>query len=895
MLVKSSSLPYNDVLAVDSSEAKADAVGLIPWFSLRPGAFISDLCKLWKKGCRRFVLVAPTTDLTMPWSGLPPHLRTAFDRAIGVCDTPSLENLQGAIGKTDLIPPWARSRVHEFAEARILYEDSLSRFSHNSKTDLSNQFLAPARLLNSLKDVDLSKTRKHWKTVWQGTKKKPADSFKGIVLEPLKNTNSTLGQELVAAAERITKAFDKGLPFDVLDLENVMTLLTSIRASAGIRTHIGGSSASKKDDGVDPITTNGDDLLRVLVVDDHAASWRPVFEQLQRQLAEKSTFNLNVRFEFSLDGVSVRTDAGKAPEPLYFSFYDLVILDVFLRDTTGIDILRRLRRDFSQLPVLLWTTSRDEEVAAEATLANGILLKKTVTWQSLGEAVARWVQRGKAMRTASLPNPFFNHTIQNLDHRKLAVDFHEWCLKQLDSFHALDNEYFRYFTDHGGRHIVKLLELLEQALQPFLQDYKDLLLPKEDAQRELELLGLYLTVICHELGMFPMRIGSEVENFAALGRGYLKDVRSLHAVRGMVLLHDSNPSPDNKHIGQYWNDTRGRELGAALRAKGSQELADRMAVLVGYHARVFKSLDKGDFLEWEKSKKHVDARLKKLASPVPSLSRTDETFQSTYLALARAFKDTTIRERLRCQCALFRFVDALDITFSRNPAEFLVGSSSLAPEQYGENLKRELCQSAKIENGEVRVVMMPPAPTFGLVSKIIKHVPTLLKKNDNEGAWNARKAQKFLTSKEASERIAEPWTLDLLSATDKDRLDILEDRSALLFQKPLDCWLKNVWEALIDDHGNAEFVNHLKKLKILDGKLQQPTLTFDGARKIASITALSVAGELLDEYKAIVESGLSHKIKLAPFQWLGVQDWSQLPCGLPTLEKVMPEPGEQTI
>jgi hypothetical protein len=99
-----------------------------------------------------------------------------------------------------------------------------------------------------------------------------------------------------------------------------------------------------------------------------------------------------------------------------------------------------------------------------------------------------------------------------------------------------------------------LWELLEQAFQPFLQDAKEALLPIDEKQRELEILGLYLAVICHELGMFPMKIGEKVEDFAILGRGYLDDVRSLHAVRGMVLLHDATPVDEKQELGQYWND-----------------------------------------------------------------------------------------------------------------------------------------------------------------------------------------------------------------------------------------------------------------------------------------------------------------------------------------------------
>lgn len=865
----------------DRPDEKPDVIGLIPWFSLRDGAFTTDLCALWKKGCRRFVLVTPSSEHPLPWAGFPAHLRTAFDVAIQVCDTPSLERLQQALGAAKSVEPWANSRVQEYVEARTLYADLLSIFSHNSQSDLSNQFLAPARLLCLAND---KKIHDEWNTVWNGG----PNGFQQIVLNNLQGKYGFLGKELTRAAAPITEGLTKLGGLSEADLESLMALLTGIRVSAGVRTHAGNSSGSNSKAKVEPVCAEGAVTgFRVLVVDDHAASWRPVFEKLRDKLAAGEP-TLDVCFEFSVDGKIAHLCDGRTQEPIHFSYYDLVILDVFLGGTTGVKILNLLRRDFSQLPVLLWTTSRDEEITAEVTLANGVLLKKTVTWRSLTEAVTRWVESGKAMRTRSLPNPFFNHTIRNLEYRKLAVEFHEWCLKQLDSFHALDGEYFRYFTDHGGRHIVKLWELLEQALQPFLQDDKETLLPKEAKQRELEILGLYLTVICHELGMFPMRIGSGVENFATLGKGYLNDVRSLHAVRGMVLLHDCSERKDKYGVGQYWNDKRGGKLGAELRAT-APGVAEHLAVLVGYHARVFKSMSDNAFLKWVVSKEDrtgakydLATKLDRLSSPIPSLSRTDSAIRMAFRKLSTHFAcDKLRRDRLRRQSALFRFVDALDITASRNPAEFLVGSGSLPPKQYGENLKREVCKSAEIRNGEVCVEIIPPPPQVEIVKQIINYVSNLNK----EETGSVKRALEFLEMQSAATRVERPWALDFNS------LSLLQSESALVLQKPLDCWLTNVWEVIMGDGGKGEFVRELRKIKVLHATAVEPTLTLAGAQIIASITALSVAGELLDEYQAIVEAGLSDKIRLAPFGWDGNEKeavWSKLPDGLTTLEKALP-------
>jgi hypothetical protein len=327
-------------------------------------------------------------------------------------------------------------------------------------------------------------------------------------------------------------------------------------------------------------------------------------------------------------------------------------------------------------------------------------------------------------------------------------------------------------------------------------------------------------------------------------------------------------------------------------------MAERLAVLVGYHARVFKSMTEKAFLNWEfdddKGKKcgarlDLAGKLSRLASPVPTLSRTDDAFCGVFEKLVQEFKaGTDCTKRLRRQCALFRFVDALDITASRNPAEFLVGSGRLPAKQYGENLKRELCDSARIEDGQVRVIMKPPKPDLELVKKIIKSVPKLMKKKDRVAATAANE---FLENNaDAALRVSAPWSLNLpLVKNDDARLALLQKESALILQKPLDCWLTNVWEVLKGNGGKDAFVRELQEMGVLDGNTQEPTLILDGAKIIAQITALSIAGELLDEYQAIVEGGLSDIIRLAPIEWDGAPNWSKLPDGLTTLENALPD------
>ena len=223
---------------------KPDVIGLIPWFSLRDGAFVTDLCALWKEGCRRFVLVTPSPEHPLPWAKLPAHLRTAFGVAIGVCDKPSWEELKQAVDAAKCPGDWANRRVQEYAEARLIYDELLYRFSHGYKTDLSNQFLAPARLL--LMDKPELEISTEWKKAWAAFEK---DVLSNLVVpsEPherdrpapagvKKAAYGSLGQELAWTASKITASLNGGAPLTLVAIENLMTLLTAIRVSAGVRT-----------------------------------------------------------------------------------------------------------------------------------------------------------------------------------------------------------------------------------------------------------------------------------------------------------------------------------------------------------------------------------------------------------------------------------------------------------------------------------------------------------------------------------------------------------------------------------------------------------------------------------------------------------------------------------
>jgi CheY-like chemotaxis protein len=748
-------------------------------------------------------------------------------------------------------PQWANHHVERTLEAYKIQMALLRNFGHTSQLDISNQFLAPARLLMqgmaSTGTPISPKTVANWEMIWK--------DFETAVLKHANICYGYIGQEIYTAAKPITAWFAERTraPTLAYDLERMMALLTSCRVLSGERTHVHGDNTIATRALRAVSHKSNDNKFKILIVDDHADYWKPVFAIVCK--------GLNVDINYS---------TGEDEESIHWGHYDLVILDVFIGSKDGRDILNTIRRDFGHLPVLLWTTSRDDEITSKASLANGILLKKTVTFDVLRNTIEKWMEAGAAKKSFSLPNPFFDHVIANPEYRELANKCNEWCLTQLDSFHALDGEFFRYFADHGGRHILKVLELLEHALTPFLSGTPDLF-SKDRDQRQFEVFSLYLAILCHELGMFPMKQGvksigrydnvSCIEDFSSLGRDYLADVRSLHALRAMALLQSDS--------GSYWSDTRGNELGLELRNKnfllpGSDKfhVADAVAVLIGYHARCLKSLKKEYFLNWKNAWEKIDVekkpcdvqeRFSKLRSSVVTLSKTQSAFEAALNALSSKLDNQEYRQRLRKQCALLRFVDAIDVSQSRNPAHFLVLGKGRNAKNNVEFLKRQVCENISISSTDrcalVNVTLNSPKPT-------------------NRDRQTVKKALSSVGNKSFGNKslimfsfIKNPWA-------DKSR------DSSKTIQKDLDKWLENTWEVIMGVNTNPEFIKHLKNIGVFESHPMASTakITPKGKKVIAMITALSVAGEVLDEYGAIQDAEITDQIRLGDliFTWDGI-------------------------
>jgi CheY-like chemotaxis protein len=750
--------------------------------------------------------------------------------------------------------------VRETAVTRFFRAENILEltelFGHDSHSDITNSVLGPARMLTEYSSMHYSFAglKQQQKEILEFFEERVV---KRIVEDP--NLFGELGSALVASFGYVSEGIKIGAPQDrralLASFDTLLSCLTQARELAGRRIipcdRPNGLNLIEKAVKPDGQRSTGH-LFRVLVVDDFAATWRPVIKVVCEQLKMEG---LPTVFEFSVDGRNVSQVKGNLvliDEAL--PSYDLVLLDIFLGEENGLQLLSSVRERFLWLPVILWTTSVASELPAQAQLANGFIFKKRDNLDHVVSLLKRWLPEGRARRDAGLSSRLFDTTLRSPGYRQCAISFEKTCLKILDSFHALDNSFFRLYTDHGGRHIRTLLLILEQLVNPFLlhQVRADGVFSPEAAVRERELLQLYLAVLCHEVGMFPLR----TERRPPTNDNSLEAIRATHPVRGMMALVDEEYRPE--------------ELAEAIR--GLEQLGDgevilmAVGVLTGYHARLL-DIGKENFLRAVGAKGELKLKeasdLKLLAAGaegqdntvVPEATIVVQNLGKLETLLFGSNNRTRLRnepgrERLRKHCALLRFADALDVDRTRTPLGFLLLDPHRNHLNIREHVKREVLEEVEFGPRGIRLHFNAPKPDHAGLSKLFG------------GAVGLR-----------SGLLAEPWHSD--------------NRESLRgpLQRELDRWLASYWlqvllkGPLVDiaPDKREELVEEWDKCAhkfelTLEELFAQPVRAL-----VASATALSVAGEILDEYSAIEECGLELQIKLDEVTWKEPVNWERLP------------------
>jgi CheY-like chemotaxis protein len=698
-----------------------------------------------------------------------------------------------------------------------------SYFGHGERYDLTNNILAPARmLLKSQKDINRAEYdtwRQHAKETYQRFEenvlkrlaREPAQY--GIYAYELQSTCNSL-QAWLYGEDRARSA-----PC-ILALEGLMDLLTEVRVLAGKRTaRLGYPVADRA-----PAPIGGKDTTyKVLVVDDSAAAWLPVFELVQKHVEGMLGNQDKVSFEFSVDGKHVC----EVPIGERLAEYDLILMDVFIGAINGVELLDTVRRFFRYIPVVLWTSSRDIDLPAQAKLANGFLLKKTLLCEEIGNTITSWLQEGRAQRACLIPARFFDQNIRDYDKRVIMQRFSRWCLRHLDGFHALNDSYFLFFTDHGGRHITVVLELIERLIRPMLVSGN--LFSSDLAKREEEICVLYLAVLCHEIGMFP--IEEEIGEFPRKeSYAHMDCVRKLHSVRGMMLFVKPELAAHEMELKVLLHDLRKLESSAFM--------VSSLPLLVGYHSRLLGRLDKESFgiLKNESAIKVIEKCGGSAISPL----EVGNVLRCLHSSLA---KDKERCERVRRLCALLRFADAIDIDRTRIPASFIIlranklGEDEIAVRGVANNreyVKRQVVREVVVENGRVIIVMDCPSP-----KEHMSKVQSIL----------------GLSEDKLKDIVANPWLV--CSAVEWAQI-----------RNVIDSWLDSFWTfamqwALLPGKGKDQMSKMIEDLIIKE----KGCISEDALQIVATLASLSVMAEIRDEYQAIEDCDLQSYITLDNPVW----------------------------
>ncbi|HTG37045.1 MAG TPA: response regulator [Thermoanaerobaculia bacterium] len=820
--------------------AREDEIDFKEWFLL-----------LDSLGCWSVIVLAESNHFGRRRQGYPPEVRQETEKRCAVSRDFITEICRHLI-ELRTLPKEDHTRettATRFFRAEKLFE--LTRyFLHAANLDITNLVLGPARMLLTEPSSTLARLPQ-----LKQSQRIALQLFQKKVIQNIANQPhlyGELGRTLLESFGDVHSSLESRAPYDrpalLSSFDTVLNCLTKSREDS--RQSIMTGSRGKENLWIEPVRPRGkgetDDCFRILVVDDFAFTWRPVLENACEML---EMMQLPTIFEISSDGMHVSRDQRtSASIDQALPSYDLILLDIFLGEKNGIKILGQIRERFLWLPVILWTTSVASELPAQAQLANGFIFKKTDTFGKIINLLARWLPEGRARRDAGLSSRLFDTMLRSLPYRRSAIAFEKICLKILDSFHALDNSFFRFYTDHGGRHTQRLLHIVEQLVSPLLSlpaDGEDGVFSAEAAVRERELFQLYLAVLCHEMGMFPLR----PEKQPPTQEGNLQAIRITHPVRGMLALMDEAYRP--------------RELDEAVRTLGllgedGLRILRAVAVLTGYHSRLLEISQEG-FLHRVGTEGEKKLGVAQKIRNDPQTVVPDSTQTTTRLEeLARLLFGTEgikspSGERLRKHCALLRFADALDVDRTRTPAEFLLFDSQRDHLNLREHVKREILDDVEMTPDGILLHFNASRPDTEYLRQFITDAVGL---------------------RELCGAAIKPWHH--------------QNRNVLLACQPrLDKWLAYYWFEVLrrrpllpqpstrnQEAKERQAQDFAEDFPALD---DQTLFSEFGRTLIASITALSVSGEILDEYTAITECGLEGRITLAGVTWRDYPDWPRLP------------------
>ncbi len=778
--------------------------------------FFVKFSQLIAAGASGMVAVSVFKDSIPPWKKLTdPRQIHSFSSCCFFTGINIVDDILPALQELNLSTNYsAQVRAYRSACARNLIA-FLKRFTHSAKHDITNTLFGPLRMMTIADSAD------KLEATWWETATKNWKIFRELPYQIEKKVSEfgDIGFELSETIKELHSFLDpaikKDLPIELID--SILLLLTEIRKEAGHKPDTPSNTDRIR---LNPIPMDQDispEAYRILVVDDCAISWYPVLNLVANLIEEK--IGQAVTIEFSDDGDEVYSSNGVEDLYQYLPDYDLVLLDIYLPGKKGTEILSKIRDRSLSIPVIMWTTSQDEELPSESVTANGFLFKKTTTCEKIAETICKWLPSGSGKRIISLPNPFFDHNIRTKEIRDCAISFTHYCLKLLDSFHALDDRYFKFFNDHGGRHFIGILGILEKLIRPLM--FETSLFSEDQKEREIEILCLYVGVLCHELGMFPMK----TENYQQFSGDDLFIARKQHALRGLkILANDNEQTPEFNMLMEKLQEIAGPFGRAAV------------VLITAYHSRVL-NLKEDHFLTLKKATEKIKKQKYRssIAIDIRDVRKNLNTAKNLLQMNASANQPKV--DRLRRLCAVFRFADALDIDHTRIPADFLLHHEARSVLDDRENFKRQILENVSIDRGKVNLFFNVTEPKH---HKLLDWLESVDKKQFEKCGIIDK------------QMLTHPWKEN-------------KRRKVKRIQKNLDLILETYFKKSDRDTDD------------------------ECIKALGWATAISVCGELIDEYKAIEDNKLVDKIQLGKVCWAREEKFEHLsiPKKVPEFSKML--------
>lgn len=159
-------------------------------------------------------------------------------------------------------------------------------------------------------------------------------------------------------------------------------------------------------------------MIRILVVDDHAL----IRKGMKQILDDTEDLRVTGEAENGMQGIQMaQTDA-----------YDLVLLDISMPDKNGIDVLKQIKLNQPQLPVLMLSTHAEEQYALRSMKAGaaGYLNKQSAPAQLV--TAIRQVANGKKYISNEMAEQLANglsQGFQELLHQTLSNrEYQTLCL-----------------------------------------------------------------------------------------------------------------------------------------------------------------------------------------------------------------------------------------------------------------------------------------------------------------------------------------------------------------------------------------------------------------------------------------------------------------------------------